>query len=96
MFRKELFRQGSEHGKRVQAAAGFKKVVQFPEKVIQKSGKGNTKTMVKGVMSMAEVRTQPDAAKVFAAIAMIMSHREDGTKVTLTDVRKKNEEKKSA
>lgn len=45
---------------------------------------------------MAEVRTQPDAAKVFAAIAMIMSHREDGTKVTLTDVRKKNEEKKSA
>lgn len=45
---------------------------------------------------MAAEHTQPDAVKVFTAIAMIMSHREEGAKVTLTDVRKKNEEKKSA
>ena len=39
--------------------------------------------------------TQPDAAKVFRAIAMIISRREEA-KVTLIEVRKKHEEKRSA
>ena len=32
------------------------------------------------------VRTQPDALKVFAAIAMIVNSREDSAKVKLTSV----------
>lgn len=43
---------------------------------------------------MAAGRTQPDAIKVFTAIAMIMSRREDAAKVTLTGVRKKHDEEK--
>lgn len=44
------------------------------------------------------VRTQPDALKVFAAIAMIVNSREDSVKVKLTSVTKKTdrEEKRSA
>lgn len=44
------------------------------------------------------VRTQPDALKVFAAIAMIVNSREDSAKVKLTSVTKKTdkEEKRSA
>lgn len=44
------------------------------------------------------VRTQPDALKVFAAIAMIVNSREDSTKVKLTSVTRKTEkeEKRSA
>lgn len=44
------------------------------------------------------VRTQPDALKVFAAIAMIVNSREDSAKVELTSVTKKTdrEEKRSA
>lgn len=44
------------------------------------------------------VRTQPDALKVFAAIAMIVNSREDLAKVKLTSVTKKTdrEEKRSA
>lgn len=44
------------------------------------------------------VRTQPDALKVFAAIAMIVNSREDSAKVKLTSVAKKTdrEEKRSA
>lgn len=45
---------------------------------------------------MAAGRAQPDVTKVFAAIAMIMSNREDAAKVTLIDVRKKQGEKRSA
>lgn len=45
---------------------------------------------------MAAGRTQPDAVKVFTAIAMIMSSREDTAKVTLVDVKKRDEEKRSA
>lgn len=45
---------------------------------------------------MAAGRTQPDAAKVFAAIAMIISSRGDAAKVTLIDVKKKQGEKRSA
>lgn len=45
---------------------------------------------------MAAVRTQPDAVKVFTAIAMIMSSREDAAKVTLVGVKKRDEEKRSA
>ncbi len=43
-------------------------------------------------------RTQPDALKVFAAIAMIVNSREDAAKVKLTSVTKKpeREEKRSA
>lgn len=50
----------------------------------------------KGGMSMAAGRAQPDVTKVFAAIAMIMSNREDAAKVTLVNVRKKQGEKRSA
>lgn len=44
------------------------------------------------------VRTQPDALKVFAAIAMIVNSREDSVKVKLTSVTRKTEkeEKRSA
>lgn len=44
------------------------------------------------------VRTQPDARKVFAAIAMIVNSREDSAKVKLTSVTRKTdrEEKRSA
>lgn len=44
------------------------------------------------------VRTQPDALKVFATIAMIVNSREDSAKVKLTSVTKKTdrEEKRSA
>lgn len=44
------------------------------------------------------VRTQPDALKVFAAIAMIVNSREDSAKAKLTSVTKKTdrEEKRSA
>ena len=44
------------------------------------------------------VRTQPDALKVFAAIAMIVNSREDSAKVKLTSVARKTEkeEKRSA
>lgn len=44
------------------------------------------------------VRTQPDALKAFAAIAMIVNSREDSAKVKLTSVTKKTdrEEKRSA
>ena len=35
------------------------------------------------------VRTQPDALKVFAAIAMIVNSREDSAKVKLTSVTRK-------
>ena len=44
------------------------------------------------------VRTQPDALKVFAAIAMIVNSREDSAKVKLTSVTRKTdgEEKRSA
>lgn len=44
------------------------------------------------------VRTQPDALKVFAAIAMIVNGREESAKVKLTSVTKKTdrEEKRSA
>lgn len=44
------------------------------------------------------VRTQPDALKVFTAIAMIVNSREDSAKVKLTSVTKKTdrEEKRSA
>ena len=44
------------------------------------------------------VRTQLDALKVFAAIAMIVNSREDSAKVKLTSVTKKTdrEEKRSA
>lgn len=44
------------------------------------------------------VRTQPDAMKVFAAIAMIVNSREDSAKVKLTSVARKTEkeEKRSA
>ena len=48
------------------------------------------------------VRTQPDALKVFAAIAMIVNSREDSAKVKLTSVTRKvtrktdREEKRSA
>lgn len=45
---------------------------------------------------MAAGRTQPDAVKVFTAIAMIISNREDAAKVTLIEVRKRSEEKRSA
>lgn len=45
---------------------------------------------------MAAGRAQPDVTKVFAAIAMIMSSREDAAKVTLVNVRKKQGEKRSA
>ncbi len=47
---------------------------------------------------MAAVRTQPDALKVFAAIAMIVNGREDSAKVKLTSVTRKTEkeEKRSA
>lgn len=45
---------------------------------------------------MAAGRTQPDVVKVFTAIAMIISNREESAKVTLIDVRKKQEEKRSA
>lgn len=46
---------------------------------------------------MAAGRTQPDAIKVFTAIAMIVRRREDAAKVTLAGVRKKQkEEKRSA
>ena len=37
------------------------------------------------------VRTQPDALKVFAAIAMIVNSREDSAKVKLTSVTKKTD-----
>ena len=37
------------------------------------------------------VRTQPDALKVFAAIAMIVNSREDSAKVKLTSVTRKTE-----
>ncbi|MFR5916285.1 MAG: hypothetical protein ACLUGJ_15350 [Blautia wexlerae] len=37
------------------------------------------------------VRTQPDALKVFAAIAMIVNSREDSAKVKLTSVARKTE-----
>ena len=45
-----------------------------------------------------ETRTQPDALKVFTAIAMIVNSREDSAKVKLTSVTRKTdrEEKKSA
>lgn len=44
------------------------------------------------------VRTQPDALKVFAAIAMIVNSRENSAKVKLTSVTRKTdrEEKRSA
>lgn len=44
------------------------------------------------------VRTQPDALKVFTAIAMIVNSREDSAKVKLTSVTRKTEkeEKRSA
>lgn len=44
------------------------------------------------------VRTQPDALKVFTAIAMIVNSREGSAKVKLTSVTKKTdrEEKRSA
>lgn len=44
------------------------------------------------------VRTQPDALKVFATIAMIVNSREDSAKVKLTSVNRKTEkeEKRSA
>lgn len=47
---------------------------------------------------MAAVRTQPDAMKVFGAIAMIVNSREDSAKVKLTSVTRKTdrEEKRSA
>lgn len=47
---------------------------------------------------LMEVRTQPDALKVFAAIAMIVNSREDSAKVKLTSVTRKTEkeEKRSA
>lgn len=50
-----------------------------------------------GGINMA-VRTQPDALKVFAAIAMIVNSREDSAKVKLTSVTRKTEkeEKRSA
>ena len=43
-------------------------------------------------------RTQPDALKVFAAIAMIVNSREDSAKGKLTSVTRKTEkeEKRSA
>lgn len=42
---------------------------------------------------MAAVATaQPDAQKVFRAIAMIMNRREDAAKVVLKSVRKKGAE----
>ena len=43
-------------------------------------------------------RTQPDALKVFVAIAMIVNSREDSVKVKLTSVTRKTdrEEKRSA
>lgn len=45
-----------------------------------------------------ETRTQPDALKVFTAIAMIVNIREDSAKVKLTSVTRKTdrEEKRSA
>lgn len=47
---------------------------------------------------LMSVRTQPDALKVFAAIAMIVNGREDSAKVKLTSVTRKTdrEEKRSA
>lgn len=41
---------------------------------------------------MAAVRTQPDPKKVFRAIAMIISEREETAKIKLTDVRRDAEE----
>ena len=66
----------------------------MPEKVIQNQEKVIQKNADKGGMSMAAGRTQPDAIKVFTAIAMIVSRREDAAKVTLARVRKKHEEEK--
>ena len=45
-----------------------------------------------------ETRTQPDALKVFTAIAMIVNSREDSANVILTSVTRKTdrEEKRSA
>lgn len=45
-----------------------------------------------------ETRTQPDALKVFTAIAMIVNSRGDSAKVKLTSVTRKTdrEEKRSA
>ena len=43
-----------------------------------------------------EARTTLDVMKVFRAIAMIISSREDTAKVTLIEVKKKHEEKRSA
>ena len=40
------------------------------------------------------VRTQPDALKVFAAIAMIVNSREDSAKVKLTSVNQKDRERR--
>lgn len=58
---------------------------------------GTDQESSKGGKLMA-VRTQPDALKVFAAIAMIVNSREDSAKVKLTSVTKKTdrEEKRSA
>lgn len=48
-------------------------------------------------MNMAAVRTQPDAMKVFGAIAMIVNSREDAANVKLASVKRKPErEKRSA
>lgn len=58
---------------------------------------GTDQESIRGGKLMA-VRTQPDALKVFAAIAMIVNSREDSAKVKLTSVTKKTdrEEKRSA
>lgn len=40
------------------------------------------------------VRTQPDALKVFAAIAMIVNSREDSAKVKLTSVIQKDRQRR--
>ena len=75
----------------------------FPCQDISVAGKqlgfqGNrSKESSRGGKLMA-VRTQPDALKVFAAIAMIVNGREDSAKVKLTSVTRKTdrEEKRSA
>lgn len=62
--------------------------------------KVNEKNMITNYDAHANmaVRTQPDALKVFAAIAMIVNSREDSAKVKLTSVTRKTEkeEKRSA